>query len=329
MTAPTLAPRRRATIPREVRLAVYERDGWLCWLCGQLVGRASRGGYDPQVASLDHVLPVSLGGSDDLANLRCAHRACNVLRGADRGPAPGSPVYAWALAHAEADYTPTPPRTCTARGCDETAETSSRCGRHYRALVERRWTASPDRPDCAASWCQRRAAYAMGGYCRTHARLVRTHGRPDRGCAAAGCEERHSASGYCARHARYRRRYGTATPPDCAEATCTRWRHVDDDLCRLHKRWLALHGQVIPACQRLPCTRPALEDSPHCARHAHRPCWVDGCGRSRWGARLYCPEHWHTLPRCVLEPCRYPVYPDGPLCATHLRAAQALAVASA
>ena len=46
-----------------------------CHLCGQPFSDPS----DPAVA--DHVIPRSLGGSDDIANLAPAHRSCNGRRG--------------------------------------------------------------------------------------------------------------------------------------------------------------------------------------------------------------------------------------------------------
>ena len=59
---------------------VAERDGWSCWLCG--------GDIDPHApantanaGTLDHLVPRSRGGGSELANLRLAHRRCNVRRG--------------------------------------------------------------------------------------------------------------------------------------------------------------------------------------------------------------------------------------------------------
>lgn len=46
------------------------RNNDVCWLCGQ-------SGAD----SADHVVPVSLGGSDAMENLRPAHLECNKRRG--------------------------------------------------------------------------------------------------------------------------------------------------------------------------------------------------------------------------------------------------------
>jgi len=42
------------------------RGGPECWLCGQ-----------PGADSIDHVIPLSSGGSNEPGNLRPAHQACN------------------------------------------------------------------------------------------------------------------------------------------------------------------------------------------------------------------------------------------------------------
>ncbi len=58
---------------------VVGRYGSVCWLCHQpidlTVPRTQPGGL-----SVDHVTPRSKGGTDDLWNLRPAHRSCNVRR---------------------------------------------------------------------------------------------------------------------------------------------------------------------------------------------------------------------------------------------------------
>lgn len=59
---------------------VYERDGWLCGICGTQVDRTAV--YpDPMSPSLDHVLPLSLGGHHTLENVALAHLSCNVRKG--------------------------------------------------------------------------------------------------------------------------------------------------------------------------------------------------------------------------------------------------------
>lgn len=57
-----------------------ERDGWLCWICGDRVEPAAPAG-SPWSATVDHVVPKSRGGSSEPENLRLAHRRCNGRRG--------------------------------------------------------------------------------------------------------------------------------------------------------------------------------------------------------------------------------------------------------
>lgn len=64
---------------------VTDRDGWDCQLCGEPVDKTLSGDpVDPWSPTLDHVIPQSMGGSDDVENLRLAHRWCNQVRGAAR-----------------------------------------------------------------------------------------------------------------------------------------------------------------------------------------------------------------------------------------------------
>lgn len=56
-----------------------ERDGWTCHLCGEAINPKS--GRRNRRATLDHVIPKSLGGSNSLENLRLAHWICNNRRG--------------------------------------------------------------------------------------------------------------------------------------------------------------------------------------------------------------------------------------------------------
>lgn len=70
-------------IAQALRDSVFERDGWTCQLCGQVLDRNA----DPQsdwYPSLDHIVPQSKGGGHTFENLRGAHRWCNSVRGDDR-----------------------------------------------------------------------------------------------------------------------------------------------------------------------------------------------------------------------------------------------------
>lgn len=63
---------------------VYDRDRWICGICFEHVDPSLR--YpDPRSASLDHIVPLSLGGGHTRKNTRCSHLECNVRRGAARG----------------------------------------------------------------------------------------------------------------------------------------------------------------------------------------------------------------------------------------------------
>ncbi|WP_239701690.1 HNH endonuclease [Yimella sp. NH-Cas1] len=63
--------------PREV----YERDGWVCGLCGEAVDRSLRW-PDLMSPSLDHVTPLIANGEHSRANTQLAHWICNVRKGA-------------------------------------------------------------------------------------------------------------------------------------------------------------------------------------------------------------------------------------------------------
>jgi 5-methylcytosine-specific restriction endonuclease McrA len=69
-----VAEPRRTRIPREVRLAVFERDGGRCVECG------SR--FEIQY---DHVIPVAMGGAATVQNLQILCAPCNRSKGASLG----------------------------------------------------------------------------------------------------------------------------------------------------------------------------------------------------------------------------------------------------
>ena len=59
-------------------LAVYERDGWMCGLCGEPVDRRLQWPH-PLSASQDHIVPISQGGPHTFDNVQCAHLECNLV----------------------------------------------------------------------------------------------------------------------------------------------------------------------------------------------------------------------------------------------------------
>jgi 5-methylcytosine-specific restriction endonuclease McrA len=68
-------PQRKASL-RNKMVALYGRS---CWLCGRAIALGD-------VISVDHVHPLSKGGSSKIHNLRPAHEKCNRKRG--NGPIP-------------------------------------------------------------------------------------------------------------------------------------------------------------------------------------------------------------------------------------------------
>lgn len=62
---------------------ILERDHWMCWLCKRRIGKTYNYPH-PRSASIDHVLPISLGGDDTAFNKKAAHLGCNTARGNGR-----------------------------------------------------------------------------------------------------------------------------------------------------------------------------------------------------------------------------------------------------
>lgn len=76
----------RAGRPYRRLCAQVYREETECWLCGDPVDPDLRWPH-PRSRSLDHIVPISLGGSRlDRSNARLAHLDCNTIRG-NRPPA--------------------------------------------------------------------------------------------------------------------------------------------------------------------------------------------------------------------------------------------------
>lgn len=59
-----------------IREDIFERDNWTCQLCYEPIDPDLR--YpDREAASVDHIVPVSLGGDDTTDNVQASHLACN------------------------------------------------------------------------------------------------------------------------------------------------------------------------------------------------------------------------------------------------------------
>jgi len=64
---------------RSIRYLVFARDNWTCKICNEPVNRKARW-PEPDYPTIDHIHPVSRGGSHELDNLQCAHATCNLKK---------------------------------------------------------------------------------------------------------------------------------------------------------------------------------------------------------------------------------------------------------
>jgi hypothetical protein len=60
--------------------SIFERDQWVCKLCGCEVDRYAIA-PQPNAPTIDHIIPISRGGPHVPSNLQCAHWRCNLRKG--------------------------------------------------------------------------------------------------------------------------------------------------------------------------------------------------------------------------------------------------------
>lgn len=80
------ACRRRARLAKVViekfsSVEIYNRDNWVCGICGMKVDPSVKA-PDKMSASIDHVIPLALGGAHSRENTQIAHLGCNISAGA-------------------------------------------------------------------------------------------------------------------------------------------------------------------------------------------------------------------------------------------------------
>lgn len=63
----------RVLIPKAIKEEVYRRSGGTCEICGKPISRFQY--------SIDHIIPLSRGGTNNIDNLRAVHPSCNKLKG--------------------------------------------------------------------------------------------------------------------------------------------------------------------------------------------------------------------------------------------------------
>ena len=62
-------------------IAIFERDGWCCYMCNTATPRELRGTLNDLAPELDHIIPLAVGGSHTKNNVACACRKCNLAKG--------------------------------------------------------------------------------------------------------------------------------------------------------------------------------------------------------------------------------------------------------
>jgi endogenous inhibitor of DNA gyrase (YacG/DUF329 family) len=72
--------KRCGQVRKSVQAQVLARHGWWCHICNNLID-PNLGRLDRMAMTMDHLIPVALGGTDDVDNLKPAHRSCNSSRG--------------------------------------------------------------------------------------------------------------------------------------------------------------------------------------------------------------------------------------------------------
>lgn len=110
---------------------VFERDDWVCHLCGEPVPENLRtsgfrsGIYEPLAPVVDHVVPLSKGGPHTMDNCRLAHWTCNAKKFDREG-----------LSAAEAEPIPDIAahvvNKCSVEGCGREVRTKRLCVTHYQ-----------------------------------------------------------------------------------------------------------------------------------------------------------------------------------------------------
>ena len=59
----------RISIPPEVRNYIFQRDNYQCCSCGKTEKQTT--------LEVDHIIPITNGGSNDISNLQTLCRGCN------------------------------------------------------------------------------------------------------------------------------------------------------------------------------------------------------------------------------------------------------------
>ena len=62
-------------------IQIFNRDKWICQICGLKTLPSLRGKHLDRSPELDHIVPLSRGGNHTYGNVQCACRKCNISKG--------------------------------------------------------------------------------------------------------------------------------------------------------------------------------------------------------------------------------------------------------
>lgn len=85
------SPKRRAIMAvgeKINHLEIFERDNWICGICKKPIDKALRQ-PNKWCATLDHIVPLCVGGFHIATNVQASHYQCNMQKGADLLPQTG------------------------------------------------------------------------------------------------------------------------------------------------------------------------------------------------------------------------------------------------
>jgi len=76
-------------LTKSTKFQIFNRDGWTCFYCGNRLCRSIKDGTSDAYsreelatwACIDHVVPISAGGTDAHSNLVTSCRLCNARKG--------------------------------------------------------------------------------------------------------------------------------------------------------------------------------------------------------------------------------------------------------
>lgn len=176
---------------------IRKRDGDLCRLCGLPVPSTARKPH-PLSAEVDHLVPISMGGTHDPENLALTHKTCNIAKGGRpatwrRDPAEVAPLLnEWRRTGSTAE----PPKTCSVVDCERRPDSHGMCQKHRRRVMKYGTVELPSRPTiCVVEDCNE--SVRAKGRCSSH---YRKYLAGDRLCCKPDCSRPVHTRQLCRRH---------------------------------------------------------------------------------------------------------------------------------